>query len=364
MKIRLRISLITILSLILCCFGLWFFNYCSTHNLIQDIKEIESCDEERSYAKLIAIEDRGKENLDSLWLSLIVVIFIGGGVSFIAIKNALKPFRELSEKLKDFHTSDLKKPIPLPKTKDESYELISSYNNMLEKLNLAFEREKRITANIAHEFKTPLSVIIAACEVLEMKKNPSTEDYKRILEIAKDKAEYLSEITSTLLSIHRQTQKVNNSECNLGMLLSSIKEDLIIEADKRGISININCPKIHIICDRLLFGQMLNNFIENAVKYNINNGSVNIIVKEDKESRGLNIFINDTGKGIPEKSKALIFEPFYRVDESRNKEYGGVGLGLSFAKAVSDIYGGSIHIEDNEPAGTKITLLFPDIIVP
>lgn len=361
MKIKTKISLVTIVSLITCCLVLWGFNYFSTHNLIKDIKEIESCDEKKTYAKLTEIENRGDKSFDSLLIGLLVVIVIGGGLSLVAVTTSLKPVKELTKKIKDFHTSDLKNPIELPKNKDESYDLISSYNTMLNILNQAFEREKRVTANIAHEFKTPLSVLITSCEVLEMKENPTIEDYKKVLEITKSKAEYLSEITTSLLSIHRKTQKLNNVKTNLNNMIDSIIEDLTPKSSEKDISITVNSPNLDIKCDKLLFSQMINNFIENAIKYNVQNGAVNININTAQDNT-LEIIIADTGKGISDKDKELVFEPFYRVDDSRNKEYGGVGLGMPFAKVVADLYRGSITIKDNTPVGTKIILSFPNIV--
>ena len=365
MKIRTRISLITTLSLVICCISLWCLNFASTSHMVKSIKRLDTVDvkepeENKKTARLVAIEDKENKNELRFLISLVFVITIGTSLSYFALKRALKPFSELNKVLQDFKTSDLKTPLLLPKVKDESYELISSYNMMLNRLNDAFEREKRITANIAHEFKTPLSVLLTKCEVLELKEDATIEDYKKVIDIIKAKTEYLSNVTSSILSIHRETQKVNDEKCNIEDILQGIVEDLHDKLLEKNIEITVKTEKTNIFVDHLLFCQMLNNFIENAIKYNTENGK--IAVKSYTKSSLLYIEIRDTGIGIPESSKNLLFEPFYRVDESRNKEYGGVGLGLSFAKVVANIYSGVIQVENNKPKGTCFVLCFPNII--
>ena len=312
-------------------------------------------------ARLIGLEDKQNKNEIRFFISFMIVVVIGSISSFIAIKRALKPFHVLNMRIKDFKTKDLKEPIPLPKTKDESYELISSYNIMIDRLNAAFEREKRITANVAHEFKTPLSVLLTSCEVLELKENPTIEDYKKICNLTKNKAEYLSQITSSLLSIHRETQNVKNELCSLSDILDNVVEDLTSIAKEKYIGISLECSNCNIFVDHLLFSQMLNNFVENAIKYNKENGKV--FIKSTFKDSLLEIKISDTGNGIPEDAKDYLFEPFYRVDKSRNKQYGGAGLGLSFAKVVANIYDGEIEVRDNKPCGTIFTLRFPHIVM-
>lgn len=201
---------------------------------------------------------------------------------------------------------------------------------------------------------------MTACDVLEMKSNPTIEDYKKVVDITKEKADYLSQITASLLSIHRQTQVLHNEVCSAQEILNKIVEDLTPKAAEKNITINLNCPDIEIFCDKLLFSQMINNFVENSIKYNNENGTVNVDISI--EDNLFKLQVSDTGIGIDSKLKSLIFEPFFTADDSRNKKYGGVGLGLPFAKVVADLYKGEITVEDNKPQGTIFTITVPHMI--
>lgn len=193
-----------------------------------------------------------------------------------------------------------------------------------------------------------------------MKQTESVDDYKKVIAVSKEKVEYLAKITSDLLTLYWKTHDVHNQPFDLSQLLCEITEDYSALTRDKQISLHLACPQITIFADRLMFAQMLRNFIENAIKYNVPNGQIRI----SAEAKGsvLNISVQDTGIGIPEEEKPYIFEPFYRIEGSRNKHYGGTGLGLALAKEVIQLYLGNVTVADVNPEGSVFTITFPDMI--
>ncbi len=163
---------------------------------------------------------------------------------------------------------DLSTELPLPTVKDESYDLILAFNGMIQRLNRSFEREKRISANIAHEFRTPLAVLMIKYDVLEMKPTRSIQDYEQVLAASREKVEYLTKITSDLLDLYRGTQENHPQTLNFQQLLESIADNFSVRAREKEILISVDCPAVDLLADPLLLGQMLGNFLDNAVKYN------------------------------------------------------------------------------------------------
>lgn len=363
MKLKTRIAVITTSVLALCCVLLYLWNAASTNTMMDNIRLLEpppAANGEAKYARLQAMDQQERNNRTRLLLGLASVVILGGAISYFAADLAMKPVRDLTKAIRQFRTTDLKTELPLPKTKDESYDLIRACNEMIHRLNSSFDREKRISANIAHEFRTPLAVLLTKYEVLEMKHSESVEDYKKVVSVTKEKVEYLSKITSDLLALYRKIHQVNNERFDLSELIQEIEDNFLVQAREKNITLAMECPCVSVFADRLLFGQMLGNFIENAIKYNHSGGSVTVSVSTGEKV--LKISVRDTGIGIAEDKKPFLFEPFYRIEPSRNKLYGGTGLGLAFAKEVIQLYRGDICIQNAEPTGSIFVLTFPDII--
>lgn len=354
--------MITTGVLVLCCVLLYLWNAASTNTMMDNIRLLEpspTTTSEARYARLQALDQQESHNQTRLLLGLAFVVVIGGTISYFAANLAMKPVRDLTKTIQQFRTTDLKTELPLPKTKDESYDLILAFNDMIQRLNQSFDREKRISANIAHEFRTPLTVLLTKYEVLEMKHSKSVEDYKKVVSASKEQVEYLSKITSDLLTLYRQVHQVKNESFDLSELLQELIGNYLDLSKERKITLKWESPSLIVFADRLLFGQMLSNFIENAIKYNQPDGSVTVSVCT--EEKNVTISIQDTGIGIPEDKKPFLFEPFYRVDPSRNKLYGGTGLGLAFAKEIVQLYHGYIRVENVKPSGSVFILTFSDI---
>lgn len=363
MKLKTRIAAITTGTLAICCVFLCLWNMLSTSAMMNNIRLLEKSQgtmEEVRYTKLQAFDQQENRNQARLLLGLAAVVVFGGVLSYFAADLAMKPIRNLTQTIQNFRTSDLKSELPLPKTKDESYALIRAFNEMIHRLNHSFDREKRISANIAHAFKTPLAVLLTKYEVLEMKHPQTLEDYKKAVASSKEKVEYLAKITADLLALYRQTNAVINQIFDLMDLFHQIETDCNPLAVKKRVTLVLDCTPLNIVADRLLFGQMLYNLVENAIKYTCPGGQV--WVASHAKDDILTISVRDTGMGISDEQKPFVFEPFYRAIPSASTVHTGSGLGLTFVKEIVQLYRGDIRLEDAIPTGSLFTITLPGII--
>ena len=356
MKLKTRIVVMTTTVLSLCCVLLYLWTSISNQTMVKNIHLLEG----QKYAKLQSIHLENRQNQERLLIGLCTVVLIGGGVSWYGADLALKPVRKMTKVIKEFQSQDLKTEIPLPEVQDENYELILAFNQMTKRLNQAFEREKRITADIAHEFRTPLAVLLTKYEVLQMAKPQDVEVYERVIDISKEKVEYLSRMTSDMLQLYRETRMPKGENLSLPLEMQGLKEDFEPLAGEKQVSLEMHCQKLSIHTDPVLFRQMIGNLIDNGIRYNLPGGKVTV----DTEVQGNNLLIriSDTGIGIPEDQLDKIFAPFYRVDDSRSRQSGGNGLGLAFSYMAAESCGGTIHAENLRPGGCCFSLKLPILI--
>lgn len=358
MKLKTRIVVMTATVLSLCCVLLYLWTSISNRTMVKNIHLLEG----QKYARLQSLHQENQQNQERLLIGLCTVVLIGGGVSWYGTDLALKPVRKMTEVIKAFQSQDLKTEIPLPAVHDENYELILAFNQMTKRLNQAFEREKRITADIAHEFRTPLAVLLTKYEVLQMAKPKDVEAYERVIDISKEKVEYLSRMTSDMLQLYRETRMPKEENLELSSELQRLKEDFEPLAGEKQVSLELHCRKLPIHTDPVLFRQMIGNLIDNGIRYNVPGGTVAI----DAEVQGndLRIRVSDTGIGIPEDQLDKIFAPFYRVDDSRSRQSGGNGLGLAFSAMAAESCGGTIHAENLHSGGCCFSLKLPILYQP
>ena len=356
MKLKTRIVVMTTVILSLCCVLLYLWTSISNQTMVKNIHLLEG----QKYAKLQSIHQENQQNQERLLVGLCTVVVIGSGVSWYGADLALKPVRKMTRVIKDFQSQDLKTEIPLPRVQDENYELILAFNQMTKRLNQAFEREKRITADIAHEFRTPLAVLLTKYEVLQMAKPKDVESYERVIDISKEKVEYLSRMTGDMLRLYRETRTPREEDLELSSVLRSLKEDFAPLAGEKQVSLELHCQNLPIHTDPVLFRQMIGNLIDNGIRYNLPGGKLSI--DTEVQENNLLIRISDTGIGIPEDKLDKIFAPFYRVDDSRSRQSGGNGLGLAFSYMAAESCGGTIHGENLHSGGCRFSLKLPILI--
>lgn len=230
---------------------------------------------------------------------------------------------------------------------------------MIAKLDNAFESQKRFNASVAHELKTPLAVIKTNIDVLKSCDDKSIEEYEDTLDIVEKSILRMNTMIEALLDIIRQENAPLNESIIINEIIEDVVDDLTIIAKKSDISIYVEIDEIKskIIGNEILLYRALYNIVENSVKYNMANGSIKILAKEEKDT--IKIIIIDTGIGIDKKKIDKIFEPFYRCEDINTLSISGIGLGLSLTKSVINMHGGEIKVESEINKGTKFIIILP-----
>jgi len=283
----------------------------------------------------------------SILIAALAVLF-GTFAAYIISGQALKPIKSLAERIEEVDANNLSQPIEPSKTIDEVSRLTHAFNNMLGKLNHSFEAQKLFAQNAAHELKTPLASMRANIEVLQMDDEPSTAEYKEVVDVVKDNTERLIALVEGLLSLNNgtsETSEICSGRSMFEAILDELRED--IAQKNLDVSIEGDCQ---IEGDKPLLERAFFNLVHNAVRYNVDGGTVKIKLLTD------HITIADSGVGIPTEHLAHIFEPFYCIDQSRSKNLGGHGLGMAIAKNIFDKHHMKIKIFSECDIGTEIIL--------
>ena len=275
------------------------------------------------------------------------VVLIGTLLSYIFAGQVLRSLKLFTRKITEIDENNLSEQIALPSSRDEVSKLTQSFNNMLGKLDRAFDSKKLFAANAAHELKTPLTNILTNIEVMQMEEQPDIADFEEVIEITKENALRMTVLVQELLYFNSELDTDNFESINTEQLFEKILTDLSPDIREKNIkTINEGC--INISGDTNLLERAFFNIIQNAVKYNKENGEIRITSSDGT------ITIEDTGIGIPELSVPQIFDPFYCADKSRSRQLGGSGLGLSISKHILNKHGMEISVSSQPETGTKI----------
>ena len=238
----------------------------------------------------------------------------------------------------------------------EFKQLSHSFNQMLERLNTAFAAQRQFTGNAAHELRTPLALMQAQLELFSAEHPAVLPQTAEFLTLLREQTERLTQMTRTLLEMSNLQQVARNERIQLAPMIEEIFTDLAPLSDKRGVTLTAEGDGIMTGSDALIY-RLIFNLTENAVKYNRPGGSVRVSVTQEPEK--LLLRVSDTGCGIPEEYQRSIFQPFFRVDKSRSREYGGAGLGLALVWEIAELHGGSVWVEKSSEKGTTIAVGLP-----
>ena len=313
----------------------------------------------------ISIESAIEETTSRIyWLSIIafiLVVTIGGMCTYFVVNNALIPIVELNKNIKKINEDNLNSNLSIKGANDEIKELTISFNKMIAKLENAFASQKRFNSSVAHELKTPLAVIKTNIDVLKSSNCKSLEEYDKTLAVVEKSILKMNLIIETLLDIIRQENAPLNEIVSIDEILEDIVDDLSIIANKKNIKLKLNSYNIKnkIKGNEIMLYRAFYNVIENAIKYNKINGTVNILCSEDYNI--IKVKIIDTGKGIKEEEYEEIFKPFYRCEGINTYSDNGVGLGLSLTQSVIKLHGGEIKVKSKLNEGTEFNLILPYI---
>lgn len=287
---------------------------------------------------------------------LMIDVAIGTVMAWIISGWSIAPVRDLDKQIKQIDEKNMTTRICDFSAGDELQNLAESFNSMLERLELAFLRERRFSAAAAHELKTPLTVMRASIDVLELSDHPTLKEYRQTINHLKKQLGRMTELVTDLLSFTKSYDKTNDAEVALAPAVKRAIADLKEIYPKIQIEVSrIDCCTIMAkasIVEKVFF-----NLLDNAAKYSNMNGTVTVELESDSE--GITFCVRDNGMGISEAAAPYIFEPFYRGDPSRNQRISGAGLGLALVKAFTDIHGGTIKYFPNSPCGSVFTLTIP-----
>ena len=290
------------------------------------------------------------------WYITAAVTLLSGILAYFVSGRALKPLRSFTSQVEQVQLNNLADMRIDEDTISEFRQLSRSFNQMLERLNNAFAAQRQFTGNAAHELRTPLALMQAQLDLFSAEHPDVRPETAEFLTLLREQTERLTQMTKTLLEMSNLQQVARNERIQLAPMVEEIFADLAPLTDKRGITLTADGDGVMTGSDALIY-RLLFNLTENAVKYNRPGGSVRVCVTQEPEK--LRIRVSDTGCGIPEKYQQSIFQPFFRVDKSRSREYGGAGLGLSLAWEIADLHGGYIWVEKSSEKGTTIAVELP-----
>lgn len=290
------------------------------------------------------------------WYITAAVTLLSGILAYFVSGRALKPLRSFASQVEQVQLNNLADMRIDEDVIPEFQQLSRSFNQMLERLNNAFAAQRQFTGNAAHELRTPLALMQAQLELFSAEHPDVRPETAEFLTLLREQTERLIQLTRTLLEMSNLRQVARNERIQLAPMIEEIFTDLAPLSDKLGVTLTAEGDGIMTGSDALIY-RLIFNLTENAVKYNRPGGSVRVCVTQETEK--LLIRVSDTGCGIPEKYQQSIFQPFFRVDKSRSREYGGAGLGLSLVWEIADLHGGSVWVEESSEKGTTIAVGVP-----
>ena len=293
---------------------------------------------------------------NSLIVSALLAL-LGGVAAYFISGHALKPIREFSDKIEEVQAQNLADSrIEVSKIK-ELNQLSVSYNKMLERLSDAFEIQRQFTASAAHELRTPLSLMQVQLDLYHSTQHPGSDaDTVQMIKMLTEQNDRLGKMVKTLLDMSELQTVGRDEKIILNDLVDEVLEDLELLAQEKNIKLIGKYKNITMIGSDILIYRLVYNLVENAIKYNHSDGQVT--VNAYKNQKHIYLSVEDTGSGIPKELRERVFEPFFRVDKSRSRELGGVGLGLALVHEIVRVHDGSISIKSNPAGGTIFEVIF------
>ena len=290
------------------------------------------------------------------WYITAAVTLLGGILAYFVSGRALRPLRTFVAQVEKVQPDNLANMKITEEVLPEFRQFSDSFNQMLERLDEGFTAQRQFTGNAAHELRTPLALMQAQVELFSAEHPdvlPETADFLRLL---REQTERMTQMTRTLLEMCGLQAVPCTDHIELGPMIDEIFADLAPLAEKNNITLERDGDGVMTGSDTLIY-RLLFNLTENAIKYNRPGGSVRLSVTPEPEK--LLIRVSDTGRGIPERFQRSVFQPFFRVDKSRSREYGGVGLGLSLVWEIVKLHGGTVCVENSSEAGTTVAVSLP-----
>ena len=292
--------------------------------------------------------------------SLIITVLLallGGVVTYFISGHALRPIREFSDKIEEVQAQNLSDSRIEENNVKELNQLGISYNKMLERLSEAFEIQRQFTANAAHELRTPLALMQVQLDLYNSASHPGNDaDTLQTIKMVTEQNDKLNRMVKTLLDMSELQTVGRDDKIILDAIVEEVLADLEPLAVEKNIKLIGKCEDATMIGSDILIYRLVYNLVENAIKYNHPLGQVTVTAYQ--RNKHVYLSVEDTGSGIPKELRERVFEPFFRVDKSRSRELGGVGLGLAFVREIVKVHDGSICIKSGKTGGTIFEVTF------
>nr|WP_330416269.1 HAMP domain-containing sensor histidine kinase [Roseburia sp. AM16-25] len=292
--------------------------------------------------------------------SLIITVLLallGGVVTYFISGHALRPIREFSDKIEEVQAQNLSDSRIEENNVKELNQLGISYNKMLERLSEAFEIQRQFTANAAHELRTPLALMQVQLDSYNSASHPGNDaDTLQTIKMVTEQNDKLNRMVKTLLDMSELQTVGRDDKIILDAIVEEVLADLEPLAVEKNIKLIGKCEDATMIGSDILIYRLVYNLVENAIKYNHPLGQVTVTAYQ--RNKHVCLSVEDTGSGIPKELMERVFEPFFRVDKSRSRELGGVGLGLAFVREIVRVHDGSICIKSGKTGGTIFEVTF------
>ena len=377
MSLQWRLTCITTLCIAIICGCLTMFVYKNGVHYIDSLQDaVESQgDEKENKSDEIYIsipDDKWDEFADEFSVqvynnkadykrnSLIITVLLallGGVVTYFISGHALRPIREFSDKIEEVQAQNLSDSRIEENNVKELNQLGISYNKMLERLSEAFEIQRQFTANAAHELRTPLALMQVQLDLYNSASHPGNDaDTLQTIKMVTEQNDKLNRMVKTLLDMSELQTVGRDDKIVLDAIVEEVLADLEPLAQEKNIKLIGKCEDATMIGSDILIYRLVYNLVENAIKYNHPLGQVTVTAYQRKKHVYLSV--EDTGSGIPKELRDRVFEPFFRVDKSRSRELGGVGLGLALVREIIRVHDGSICIKSGKTGGTIFEVKF------
>ena len=291
------------------------------------------------------------------WLITVAVTIVSAAIAYFVSGQALKPLRKLSQQAEKIDQDSISDIRLNEDTVKEFRQLSVSVNLMLDRLSESFATQRQFSGNAAHELRTPLAIMQTKLELFAAEHKNMEGDTAELVRSQAEQLDRLSKLVHTLLEMSNLSSAPRSERIELAPLVEEIITDLTPLAGQNDITMEQDCDNVVITGSDALIYRLVFNLIENAVKYNRRGGSVSVSVH--KENNDVVVRVSDTGCGIPEEYRESIFQPFFRVDKSRSRQMGGVGLGLALVHEIAVLHGGSVRAESGNKSGTVFIVTLP-----
>ena len=280
---------------------------------------------------------------------------MSGIIAYFVSWRSLSPLRDFAAQIDGIRMHSIDNVRIDEDSITEFRQLSRSFNKMLVRISRAYDAQRQFTGNAAHELRTPLALMQTQLDTYA--EGDSSVSAEEAIAVLRDQTERLSKVVRTLLDMSELQSVPRTDRIDIGPMVEEVLTDLLPLAEKKKITLAQEGGNVRMTGSDILIYRVLYNLVENGIKYNKQGGSVTVSYRQEENMAV--IHVTDTGQGIPEKCQSNIFQPFYRIDKSRSREYGGVGLGLSFAWESVRLHGGSISVLQSTPEGSTIEVELP-----